>query len=177
MTLANKISILRILLIPIFVILLLLGKQNASLNLWAIGLFTFATVTDFLDGLAARMRRERTKLGMFLDPLADKLLIAATYITFVRIEKIPEWVFVVVFSRDLIIFLGWIIIFILTTKSEIHPRSLGKASTVLQMIHIFMILLNFPLLSTYALWAMVTSCAVSTVDYILYGAKRLGQFS
>src|SRR5438477_11775931 len=109
MTLANKITILRIIAIPIFIILLI---QHAFG--WARGLFIAMVLSDAVDGALARIRRERTPLGSFLDPLADKLLLVATYVTFTAIGSMAVWVFIAVLSRDMLIVLGWSIVFILT---------------------------------------------------------------
>src|SRR4051794_13866297 len=98
MTLANKITIGRIVFIPVIVICLL-ERQTT----WVYIFFSLTVISDFLDGLAARRRGERTKLGAFLDPMADKLLLTSVYVTLTHLDKIPMWVFVVIFSRDLLI--------------------------------------------------------------------------
>ncbi|HOW28276.1 MAG TPA: CDP-alcohol phosphatidyltransferase family protein [Elusimicrobiota bacterium] len=169
MTLANKITIVRILLIPVFVIGLLLQAP-----VWPVIIFIVSALTDILDGLAARWKKEKTVLGTFLDPLADKLLLVSSYITLAHLNLLPMWAFVVVFSRDLFIFLGWSIIFILTKNSEIKPRWLGKITTFVQMITILSVLM--PLLAPLykaSLILMLLLTAASTVDYILFGAKKL----
>ena len=134
MTLANRITILRIALIPVFVVLYLQQADYPHLKNWTLAVFAFAIFTDMMDGIAARMRKEKTPLGSFLDPLADKILLTASFILFTHTGKIGLWVFVVIFSRDLIIVLGWTIIYILTSSSTIAPRPLGKLCTFLQML-------------------------------------------
>jgi len=172
MTLANKITILRIILIPILVIGLLMGVP-----VWPLVLFILSMITDVLDGLAARLKGERTQLGTFLDPLADKLLLIAIYLTFTYLHKIPLWVFVVVFSRDLMIVLGWSIIYILMKSSAIIPRLLGKITTFAQMATILCVMIPAPaVISDIVFWSMITLTVVSTIDYIAIGARRLGQF-
>ena len=174
MTLANRITILRIALIPVFVILYLQRIHYPALNNWALAVFAFAIFTDLLDGMAARMRREKTPLGTFLDPLADKLLLTVSFILFTYTNQIPLWVFVVIFSRDLIIVLGWTIIYILTYSSNIEPRPLGKTSTFLQMSGAIAIL--FPVPDLVALWlvrAAVLVTVASAIDYMWIGSKRL----
>jgi len=101
LNLANQITILRIIIIPVIVILLMENQQR-----WAAGLFVFSMLTDLLDGLVARLNKESSDLGVFLDPMADKLLLASVYLTLAFLNRIDMWVFVVVFSRDLLIVLG-----------------------------------------------------------------------
>ncbi len=129
MTLANKITVLRILLIPVIVIGLLLEHKT-----WVYILLGFSMLTDLLDGLASRARKERTRLGAFLDPMADKLLLSAVYLTLTYLQIIHPWVFVLVFSRDLLIVLGWVVIYILTGSAKIQPQILGKITTAIQML-------------------------------------------
>ncbi len=170
MTLANKITILRIVLVPVFIIGLLLESQR-----WPLIIFAFSALTDVLDGAVARKRGERTVLGSFLDPTADKLLLVGAYLTLAHMRLVPMWVFVVVFSRDLLIVLGWNIIYILTHNREITPRWLGKGTTFLQMATVIMLLLG-PLTQTVApvfVWAMVLVTTASTIDYVWVGAKKL----
>ncbi len=174
MTLANRITILRIALIPVFVILFLERRENPLLTNWMLGVYAFAIFTDLLDGLAARIRKERTPLGTFLDPMADKLLITASFILLTYRGDIPLWVFVVVFSKDLITVLGWTIVYILTSSSKIQPRPLGKATTFLQMTACIALLFPVPPGITY--WivrAMVVVTSLSALDYMWVGSQRL----
>lgn len=174
MTLANRITILRIALIPIFVILFLQERKFPHLHNWTLGVFAFAILTDLLDGFAARIRKEKTPLGTFLDPLADKLLITATFILFAYIEKIDLWVFVTIFSRDLIIILGWVIIYILTSSSKIEPRLLGKSSTFLQMVAAIALLFPVPdFMTDWIIRIMILITVISAIDYIWIGSKKL----
>lgn len=171
LTLANKITILRIVLIPIIVIGLL-KSQSA----WVLVLLGFCMLTDFLDGLAARLKGERTRLGAFLDPLADKLLLTAVFLTLAFQHRIEMWVFVVVFSRDLLIVLGWSVLYILTGQANITPRWLGKTTTTLQMLTVLSVLLNLPMTAqNIFIWATVLLTAASAIDYIRIGEKRLGE--
>src|SRR5882672_12058653 len=95
MTLASKITVLRIMAIPFFAIALLEHHLMAAQMIFCLSIFS-----DALDGTIARLRGERTKLGAFLDPLADKLLLVVCYIVFAFLNMIPLWVFVAVISRD-----------------------------------------------------------------------------
>lgn len=171
MTLANKISVLRIVLIPVVIIGLLQGAP-----VWPVVIFVLSAFTDVLDGVAARRRGEKTVLGSYLDPLADKLLLISTYLTLAHLRMVPMWVFVVIFARDLLIFLGWNIIYILTQNSKPAPRWPGKVSTFLQMTTVVILLIPFlePIAPVF-LWATVAVTVISTLDYIWLGATRLNE--
>ncbi len=174
MTLANRITILRIALIPVFAILFLQSGKYPELSNWGLGIFAFAIFTDLIDGMAARIKNEKTPLGAFLDPLADKLLITASFILFAYTARIDLWVFVTVFSRDLIIVLGWTIIYILTSSSKIEPRVLGKISTFLQMSSCIAILFPVPEeLTRWTLRLMIFFTITSAVDYMWIGSRKL----
>jgi len=176
MTLANKITICRIVLIPIFAVLYLQQGEYPALKYWTLGVFALAILTDFLDGLVARARKQKTQLGSFLDPLADKLLITVTYTLLTYSGRVALWVLVTIFFRDLIIVLGWVIIYILTSYSEVEPRYLGKASTFMQMVSAIVILLMPVGPSIIQLWlvrAMVLVTVASVIDYIAVYSKRL----
>jgi cardiolipin synthase len=170
MTLASKITVLRIIAIPFLV----LALQEGHIA-WAQFLFCFSVFSDALDGTIARWRGERTPLGAFLDPLADKLLLLVTYITFGYLKWIPLWVFVAVISRDLLIILGWTVVYILTTNSKIQPRPLGKVTTALQMALAMAKLFHMadPFYS-WLLYSMIAATLLSAADYVWIGNKRLG---
>jgi cardiolipin synthase len=172
MTLANKITVLRIIAIPVFVVLL--WEQHLG---WARALFAASVASDALDGTIARIRGERTPLGTFLDPLADKLLLVSTYIAFTAQGLIPLWVFIAVLSRDMLIVMGWTLVYILTGNSKIQPRPLGKVTTALQMAAAVAMLFNFPApLYQWTLHAMILATLLSAADYVWLGNKRLGAF-
>lgn len=174
MTLANRITMLRIALIPVFAILFLQQSTYPFLADWTYAVFALAILTDLLDGTVARLRRETSRLGMFLDPVADKLLILSTFTLLAYSGKIAVWVLVIVFFRDLIIVLGWFLLYILTSSSQVRPRWTGKISTFLQMTSAIALL--FPVAYDFQLWlvrAMITASVVSAVDYIWACSKRL----
>lgn len=171
MTLANRITILRIILIPIIVIGLLQGAL-----IWPLALFIFCAATDVLDGIAARWRGEKTLLGSYLDPLADKLMLMSVFLTMAHLNIVPMWVFVITFSRDLFILLGWNVIFLLTRDSKPAPRWLGKITTFCQMATVVALLSDtlYPWHDKF-IWVMVTVTILSTLDYIWVGVNRLGE--
>ena len=171
MTLANKITVLRIITVPILVIAVIQGER-----LLAQILFAACALTDALDGTLARLRGERTPLGTFLDPLADKLLLTATLLVLTGIGEIPLWVFIAVISRDLLIVLGWGLVFILTGNKKIEPRPLGKVTTALQMVYTVTVLFGMPPdIRVLALGLMMTATCLSAIDYVWIGNRRLGE--
>ena len=177
LNLSNRLTILRILMIPLIVILLWYDLDKAAL-----GLFFLAGITDGLDGFFARIRREKTQLGTILDPLADKLLLVSTFIALSSKGMLPFWLVILVISRDLMLILGSVIIYIMTGYLKISPTILGKATTVLQLFavvdalvrDIFGHFLGPPLLSPL-LVAFFT--ITSGLHYIWIGAKSLNAHS
>ncbi|MBN1824200.1 MAG: CDP-alcohol phosphatidyltransferase family protein [Endomicrobiales bacterium] len=172
MTLANKITVIRILLIPVFIITFING-----LFPWHAIIFSLMIITDALDGFIARHRKQITPLGTFLDPMADKLMMFASYLAGAYLGLIPVWVFVVILSRDVLIVLGWAITYFITDSTDINPRLSGKLTTIFQMTTIWFIILNVlpGRFINLLLYATVIVTAVSGVDYIIFGNKRLNK--
>ena len=135
MNLPNLLTILRILLIPVFINLLIYGLYPSAL-----GIFLLASFTDSLDGIIARASNQRTTLGTYLDPMADKLLLIAAFIALSVLQFIPVWVSVIVVSRDLILVLGTLVLHLAQTQFIIAPTLLGKTTTFLQLMYIILIL-------------------------------------
>jgi CDP-diacylglycerol--glycerol-3-phosphate 3-phosphatidyltransferase len=180
MTLANKLTLTRILLIPIFIITLIkpidrfvMTFGSNTYNTVALLIFFFAMFTDVLDGFVARKKKQRSTLGGFLDPLADKLFLFSSFVILAFLGKIPAWITAVVVSRDLVIVLGWGIIFIITGESVIVPSIYGKLTTFFQTMTILAVLLEFPY--AWIVWyAAILFTIVSGVDYTIKGSKRVG---
>ena len=141
MNLANKITIARVLMIPIFMIILFSGINNS--NYIAAIIFAIAAATDGLDGHIARSRNQITTFGKFIDPLADKLLVSSALICMIQLGQVPAWIVVVIIAREFTI-TGFRII----AASEgitIAASPLGKIKTSTQLIAIISILIgNFP---------------------------------
>ena len=138
MNLANKLTILRVLLVPIFIILVIIDSFWA--NVFALLVFIAASITDYYDGVIARKQNMITTLGIFLDPLADKLLVTSAFISFVGIYtlNIPAWMVICIIAREFII-TG--LRSIAASKNIIIPASMaGKVKTTSQMIAIITIL-------------------------------------
>ncbi len=133
---ANIATGIRILLIPFFIYCLSRGD-----NVPALGLFALAMLTDFLDGYFARTYKFRTKLGSYLDPAADKLLVASSLITLTILGSIPIWLTVLVFARDLVISIGTGVVALVRGAMEIRPTFSGKAGVFFQLVLVFVVLL------------------------------------
>lgn len=176
MNLANKITIARIFLVPVFMIFLL-SKIPYGITIAAI-IFIIAALTDSLDGYIARSRNQVTKLGKFMDPLADKLLVTAALVSLVQMGKLPAWVVVIIISREFIVS-----VFRAVAASDgivIAASPWGKAKTISQIIAIIALLfnnypfslINFPF-STIIIWIAVILTIISGVDYIYSNKKVL----
>jgi cardiolipin synthase len=131
----NILTLLRILLTPLFVILLLRREYPQGLLVFAL-----AGVSDALDGFIARCFNQRTQLGAYLDPLADKLLLVSAFVCLGVLEVLPAWVAVVVVARDIIIVLGIAILTIIEKPYEVRPSMVSKCTTAVQLLTIVIIL-------------------------------------
>ena len=129
MGLANWLTVLRIVLIPLFVLLLLYKRPGLALVV-----FASAALTDLLDGYVARRRGSQTRLGAFLDPMADKLLLTAAFVTLTHLRVLPAWITVVVISRDIILMMGALLIHMLGGRIYPRPTWAGKAATFFQIL-------------------------------------------
>jgi cardiolipin synthase len=150
MTTANKITILRILLIPLFVVEVLYFVQtgNEIHRLAALLSFAVAAILDGVDGYIARHYNQWSELGTVLDPLADKLLLASAIVVLSfdhgpRLEQIPLWLTGTIIGRDLLLGLGAVTVRLTVGKITVRPRLLGKVATVLQMAVVLWILLKW----------------------------------
>jgi len=133
----NVITVIRILLIPLFVIFL-----QSGLYPYALLIFAAAAVSDGLDGFLARYLNQRTELGAYLDPLADKMLLITAFIGMAVLQFIPGWITVIVISRDILILMGIGVLTITQTKFEIHPSLWSKMTTFTQLFTICLVLLS-----------------------------------
>ena len=180
MTTANKITILRILLIPFFVVeVLYYGKGGNELHrLWAIISFAVAAICDGVDGYIARRYNQRSELGAILDPLADKLLLVSGIvllsIPWPYFDTIPLWLTGTIIGRDILILVGLVVIQITIGKVTVRPRILGKIATVLQMAVVLWILLkwNTRWLKVWTLGAAICTGG-SGLLYVWDGVRQL----
>src|SRR5919106_3397282 len=162
LNLPNFLTLIRILTIPFFLVLLAYHRYGEALILFILG-----GVTDFLDGLAARVMNQQTALGAYLDPIADKLLVITSFIMLGLIGGIPEWLAVVVVSRDILILIGYAIIYVLVEERlQVKPSFIGKCSTMLQLVTLgfALALLHDPAFIHRWVWnVLVGATAVTTV--------------
>jgi CDP-diacylglycerol--glycerol-3-phosphate 3-phosphatidyltransferase len=164
--LPNALTALRIFLVPILVVVLLTRAEH-HLFLGA-GIFGLAVLTDYLDGYLARRRNQVTKLGILLDPLADKLLTAAAFLSLVELDAVPAWMVMIIIGRE---FLVTGLRNVAAGRGVLIPASaLGKGKMVAQVVAIFLLLLGrryqvleAPALA--ALWVVVVLALVSAADY------------
>jgi len=175
MGLANKLSIFRILLIPFFIIVLAYYKKEYDVLRWvALGIFLLAMASDALDGYVARRWHEKTALGSFLDPLADKLLLTSAFVClYINSElsiRLPKWVPIVVISRDAILLLGSAIVYLLKNSLEVNPTVTGKLTTFFQMSTVVAVLLQFKF--SFIIWSVMMFFTIfSGLDYIVKGSR------
>ena len=130
LNLPNFLTLLRILTIPVFLEFLSYRFFWEALLVFAIGGFT-----DFLDGFVARWMNQQTPLGRYLDPVADKLLVITSFVVLGSMDGIPMWLVIVVVARDLLLVLGYAIVyFLVQERFEVKPTVIGKWSTTLQLL-------------------------------------------
>jgi cardiolipin synthase len=178
MNIPNIVSIIRILITPFFVILLI-----KKMFFFALLVFALAGISDALDGLLARYFNQHTILGSYLDPLADKLLLTSAFVSLAILKIVPGWLTVIVITRDVLIFLGIAMIAIMGKKIAIQPSLVSKCTTVVQLLTIFLILLDnqFAIREWVILWPFYWVTAFLTItsglDYIIKGLKMLQEFS
>jgi cardiolipin synthase len=172
MTFADKVSSIRIILIPVFVSLLIYSGTYAYLRSVAVGVFILAILTDFFDGLVARIKKEKSELGQIIDPVADKLLLLTAFITLYLLPgfNIYLWLVLIVVSRDLIILLGVMILHFLKIEVPISPSLWGKLTTFFQMFTVLWVLMGIPYYFFVCLLAAAATL-VSGIDYFLRGVK------
>ena len=188
MTTANKITILRILLIPFFVVELIYYTQsgNEVHRLLALLTFSVAAILDGVDGYIARRYNQKSELGTILDPLADKLLLMSGIITLSfdhgpYLARIPLWFTGTIIGRDLLVLIGIVVVRFTVGKVMVRPRFIGKIATVLQMTVVIWILMKWNegrgahWLDVWMIGAAVCT-GVSGLLYVWDGVKQLGSY-
>ena len=169
LTIPNLITLARILLTPLFIIFLIQGQYRKALIV-----FLLAGLSDLADGLVARRWHQKSPLGAYLDPLADKLLMSASFVALSVARAIPPWLTVAVLSRDLTMALGVVIFRLADLPLNISPTRLGKWTTTLQIFTILMVLVGkiwpLPKLTFLLLfWLTGGLTVLSGVHYIIRG--------
>jgi CDP-diacylglycerol--glycerol-3-phosphate 3-phosphatidyltransferase len=167
MNLPISLTLLRIFFVPIVVVLLL--TKGGNLDLWAVGVFLLAAITDLLDGYVARKRRQITTLGILLDPIADKLLVAAAFISLTELRLVPAWMVVIIVGREFAV--SGLRSIASAEGYVLEPSELGKTKMVFQVVAITVIILEghrfqtLHLLGEVLLWMVVVFAVLSAGQY------------
>jgi cardiolipin synthase len=175
MNLPNILTLTRVLMIPFFVIFIINKNFGCALIT-----FVIAGITDGIDGLIARITHQRTELGAYLDPIADKLLLFSAFITLAIVEIIPSWLVVIVITRDVIILVGFLVMLLTDYHPEINPRFMSKMTTAFQIITIVLVLFTgyYPALKQLSLIAIYGTAIItilSGTQYIYIGTRILNE--
>ena len=170
---------MRIILVPVFVIFLIQTEYDRALITFAV-----AGLTDALDGTLARLLKCQTPLGAYLDPIADKLLLITSFVSLALFNLIPDWLSVIVISRDFIILLGIAIMSMMSISYEIKPAVVGKLTTVFQVATIFFVLVYNAFTHDFSYnwiiglcWATAFLTVMSGMVYIIRGIRIVNQSS
>lgn len=175
LTLPNWLTILRILVTPFFVIFLLYRYVGIALAILAL-----AAITDLLDGFIARSWGQKSDLGMVLDPVADKLLVTAAFVSLTILDAMPRWITIIVVSRDVFLIGGSLVLFMVAGKiHKMPPSLLGKATTALQLTTVlYTMVANLGAVGSRAPFLVHAATAAVTMlsglDYVVRGARHLG---
>jgi cardiolipin synthase len=177
MNIPNLLTLLRIILVPIIVILLIQGSFFKALMV-----FLVAGISDALDGFLARVLHQQTVLGAYLDPIADKALLASSFITLSILHIIPGWLTVIVISRDFIILLGISVLSMMSIPVKIRPVFVSRVTTTLQLITVLMALSarclpgNFNELWLLAIyWVTALFTIISGLNYMAKGVALINR--
>ena len=176
LTPANQLTLLRMLLIPAFVILVVYGHLG-----WALTVFMVAGITDALDGLIARWSGQKTSLGAWLDPMADKLLLVSTFIVLTLpgiglANKLPLWLTVCIISRDVVIVLTVAIVNLAVGPRTFRPSMFGKTATAIYILTavvamFFNYLRYHSVVVDLFIWASLAITLISSLHYIWHAAR------
>jgi len=179
---ANVLTAMRVLLVPLFAYLLIADKEREALLV-----FVICGATDGLDGLLARWLRQRTLVGAYLDPIADKLLMATSFIVLAYVKIVPNWLAILVISRDIFILVGSFLYLALLEPTDIRPTLLSKMNTAIQVLTVtyFLAAAAFPefaagagagegtTLSRGVILLCSATTAASGLQYLFLGLRKL----
>jgi cardiolipin synthase (CMP-forming) len=176
LTAANQLTLFRLLLVPVFALFMLYDLPG-----WALLTFAVAGATDALDGLIARRTGQQTTLGAWLDPMADKLLVATMFVMLTvpglgQVQRLPLWLTVLVLSRDIAIVLTVAVVNLAITRRTFRPSPLGKASTVVYLLTgVVALYANYqrtPLtLVTWCVYLSLSLTLASSAQYVVQVAR------
>lgn len=179
---ANGLTAMRVLVVPLFAYLLISDRARLALLV-----FVVAGASDMLDGLLARWLRQRTVVGFYLDPIADKLLMATSFVVLALINIVPVWLTIMVISRDIFILVGSLLYLLLLDSGDIAPTGISKANTAMQILTVIFFLAvrafpgiwhlapagSEPLVTGVIVGLCALSTAVSGLQYLLLGIRKL----
>ncbi len=179
MTWPNRLTLIRIILVPVFAIVLLeYTPEKDWLRYIALAIFACASATDAADGILARLWNQTTKFGMLLDPLADKLLINVAYIMIATQHDlpvvIPKWIPVVILGRDVIIVMGAWFMNEVQGLVNVRPRFVGKVTSFLQAVSVLAVLMGLDF-SRWLLLITVGFTVISLGDYLWFGTRKVAE--
>jgi len=171
----NQITLLRLIFIPFIIINVIDGHYR-----WALALFILAGISDALDGTLARALKQKTVLGQYLDPIADKLLLSSLFLVLSLLHKIPWRITILVFSRDICIIATCAVLYATTSMRSFQPSVFGKVNTLAQIVALFFVLLrqlsDLPWVvigRSLGLWATFAFTLISGIHYIILTGQRL----
>jgi cardiolipin synthase len=175
MTIPNLITAFRIILAPVFVIYLINDRLNSALVI-----FLICMISDGIDGMVARLFNQKSRLGAYLDPLADKTLLVAAFVLLGMRGYLPSWLTVTAIARDVMILLGVLVFHLNRLEIRIRPSAVSKINTCFQFITLSMVLLKgFVLLpsSIYEALYYITAALtiISGLHYMQYGLRTMGE--
>lgn len=174
MNLPNKLTLLRIIMIPFFVFFLLTDYCGEASKYIALGIFAVASFTDFLDGKIARKYNLITNFGKFMDPIADKLLVSSAFIAFVQIGSLPAWIVIILIAREFIIS-GFRLV--ASDAGVVLAASWwGKFKTAFQMIMCILLIINLEnkvmnIVELVFIYLSLAMSIISLLDYLIKNRK------
>ena len=178
-TAPNQLTLLRLIFIPFIIIAVLEGAFG-----WAVVLFVLAGLSDALDGALARWLQQKTVLGQYLDPIADKLLLSSLFLVLSLVKLIPWKFTILVFSRDVLILVISAVLYATTSLRDFRPSIWGKLNTVAQIAAVFMVMVAqmwpepwVEVTRTALLWTVFALTILSGVHYVMVTGQRLRSYT
>ena len=167
MNLPNKLTLMRVVMIPLLVVFMLVPMGFVAQKWIALGIFILASLTDLADGKIARKYNLITNFGKFMDPLADKLLVCSALICLIELHKIPAWIVLIIIAREFIVS-GFRLV--AADQGIVIAASMwGKVKTTVQMVLICLMIADIPqlaVLTQVAMWGALALTIISLVDYV-----------
>ena len=167
MNLPNKLTLMRVVMIPLLVLFMLVPMGFDAQKWIALGIFILASLTDLADGKIARKYNLITNFGKFMDPLADKLLVCSALICLIELHKIPAWIVLIIITREFIVS-GFRLV--AAYQGIVIAASMwGKVKTTVQMVLICLMIADIPqlaVLTQVAMWGALALTIISLVDYV-----------